>query len=410
MSVLGRTTSSRAPVSIVCVANDVAVRERTLDRSIADHLHEAPDTEYLPIDNSTGTFSSAGEALNYGASAARHNTVVFVHQDVYLHSLTALEEAANLLARRPDIGMHGSLGITRSGRLVGRMRDRVVVIGEPVATPTDVDSLDEVLFMVPREAILREPLLEAPELAWHAYAVEYGLRVRSQGKRVTAGRIPLTHNSLTVNLNRLDVAHGAVARRYPSAVPVRTTCGVVSGRVPRSSPLRAHRWRYRWLRGSLVAHKANRAVGKGPVVLSDIRRDVDDAIAGTPGVLEIFNLEHDAAAPGRLPSGAVELVRRGQAVSVRSVGIAELTQALATWRPDRSLLIANLRMSDLHRLGPGLPAQQRLIGYHQSIGFWVMLGEPAVRAAGEPFGSRASTPLGMARVPARDSRFATRTV
>jgi hypothetical protein len=325
---------------------------------------------------------------------------------VYLHSPRALEEAAGVLARRPDIGMHGSLGITANGRLVGRMRDRVVVIGQPVAEPTDVDSLDEVLFMVPREAILREPLIEAPELAWHAYAVEYGLRVRSQGKRVTAGRIPLTHNSLTVNLNLLDVAHGAVATRYPSAVPVRTTCGVVAGRLPRSTPLRAHRWRYRWLRGSVVAHRASRAVGSGPVVLSDIRRDVDEAIAGTPGVVEIINLEHDAAAPGGLPSGAVELVRRGQTVSVRSMGIAALTQAVVAWRPDRPLLIANLRMSDLRRLGDELPAQQRLIGYHQSIGFWVMLGEPAARAAGEPFSSRRSTPLGMAGVAAHDSRVA----
>jgi hypothetical protein len=389
---------ARAPVSIVCVANDHAVRERTLDRSIADHLHEAPDTEYLPIDNSAGTFASAGEALNHGASVARHDTVVFVHQDVYLHSLRALEEAANMLAQRPDIGMHGSFGITANGELVGRIRDRVVVLGQPVAGPTDVDSLDEVLFMVRREALLREPLVDAPDLAWHAYAVEYGLRVRSHGKRVTAGRIPLTHNSLTVNVDRLDVAHRAVARRHPSALPVRTTCGVISSPRPRSKLLPAHRWRYRWLRGSLVAHRARHAVGSGPVVLSDIRHDVDEAIVGTPGVLEIINLEHEPAALGDLQSEAVELMRRGQRVLVRSMALAELTEAVATWPPDRSLLITNLTLSDLRRLRDRLSAHQRLVAYHHSIGCWLMLGEAAMRAEAEAFSSRRSRPFGMARL------------
>jgi hypothetical protein len=394
--------TGRSPVSIICVANDTAVRERTLDRSIADHLHEAPDTEYLPIDNSTGAFASAGQALNHGASAARHDTVVFVHQDVYLHSLRALEEAASMLAQRPDIGMHGSVGITADGQLVGRIRDRVVVVGKPVAQPTDVDSLDEVLFMVPREAILREPLVDAPDLAWHAYAVEYGLRVRSQGKRVTAGRIPLTHNSLTANIDRLDVAHRAVATRHPSSLPVRTTCGIISARVPRSRPLAGHRWRYRWLRGSVVAHRVRRAVGSGPVVLSDIRHDVDDAIAGTPGVLELINVEHEPETLSDRQSGAVELMRRGQVISVRSMAIAELIRAVATRRPNQSLLIANLTLWDLRRLRGRLPARQALVGYHQSIGCWVLLGEPATRAADQPFSSRRSTPLGMARLrPAR---------
>ena len=87
------------------------------------------------------------------------------------------------------------------------MRDRVVLLGETAREPTDVDSLDELLFMVPRRLVQREPVSESPELAWHAYAVEYGLRARSLGLRVCAVDIPLTHNSLTMNLDRLDVAN-----------------------------------------------------------------------------------------------------------------------------------------------------------------------------------------------------------
>jgi Glycosyltransferase like family len=392
-------STHRIPVSIICVAGDSAVRERNLDRSISDHLHDAPDTEYLPLDNSGGAFSSAGQAFNHGASIARNDFLVFVHQDVYLHSLRALEEVAAMLAERPDIGLHGSAGIAPDGRIVGCMRDRVVVLGERVSEPTDVDSVDEVLFMASREAILREPVTEAPDLEWHAYAVEYGLRVRAQGKRVTAGGIPLTHNSLDLLAvdSTLPEAHRALARMYPSLLPVRTTCGVISDRAPRRlGPLRAHRWRYRWLRESLVAHSARRALGGGPFVLSDIRHDIDRAMAGSGGVLEIVNLENDPAAASDPQSARIGLVRGNREVLVASMTPKELEGALAR-RRGRPLLITNLSVADLRRLREMLPRHERIAGYNGSIGCWVLLGEPAARWAREPLGSRRSTPFGMAR-------------
>jgi hypothetical protein len=133
-------------------------------------------------------------------------------------------------------------------------------------------------------------------------------------------------------------------------------------------------------------------------VLSDIRHDIDEAIAGIPGVLEIINLEHERTPLGDRQSGPIELMRAGQTVSVRSMLISELKQAVATWRPGQSLLIANLTLSDLRRLRDDLPAQQCLIGYHHSVGYWVMLGEPATRAAHAPFSSPRARPFGMGRL------------
>ncbi len=211
--------SRPVPLSIICVFNDPNVRSRCLDRSIEEHLHEAP-VEYLPIDNVDGSFATAGAALNHGASLARHDTLVFVHQDVYLHSLRALEAAARVLAEDDRIGLLGAIGVDASGRLVGRIRDRVVLLGETAREPTDVDSLDELLIMAPRRLVQTEPLSECPELGWHAYAVEYGLRARSLGQRVCVLDIPLTHNSLTANVERLDVA---LSRRC--GVPSRRSAG-----------------------------------------------------------------------------------------------------------------------------------------------------------------------------------------
>ena len=225
------TDNSSVPVnssvSIVCVYNDPAVRRECLDRSVRAYGRHAPGVEYLPVDNVDGRYRSAGAALNHGASLAGNNVVVFVHQDVFLHSLAVVIRVAGQM-QAGGLGVLGAVGVRRDGRIAGRIRDRAVLLGVPVQQPADVDSVDELLFMVPRPLVLRHPLTELPDMAWHAYGVEYGLRVRRLGLRVGVTDIPLTHNSRTANLARLDVAHAAVAARYPELLPVRTTCGVVA--------------------------------------------------------------------------------------------------------------------------------------------------------------------------------------
>ena len=123
------------------------------------------------------------------------------------------------------------------------------LLGEPAPEPADVDCVDELLFIASRSPLEHEPLAEDPELAWHAYAVDYGLRARARGRRVCVADIPLTHNSLTVNLDRLEVAYAALAERYPDGMPVMTPQGQVGGPPrprDRVTVLDEHRWRFRW--------------------------------------------------------------------------------------------------------------------------------------------------------------------
>src|ERR1700680_3047367 len=108
----------RASVSIICVYNDLAVRQQCLDRSIEALGHEASDVEYIPVDNVSGSYPSAGAALNHGASLAKNEVLAFVHQDVFLHSLTALKEAARQMSAG-GFGLLGAVGIGSDGRIVG---------------------------------------------------------------------------------------------------------------------------------------------------------------------------------------------------------------------------------------------------------------------------------------------------
>jgi glycosyl transferase family 2 len=390
----------REPVSIVTVFNDPEVRRSCLDRSIEAHRDEAPAVEYLPIDNTGGAFASAGAALNHGAAQARHEYLVFVHQDVYLHSLAGLEEAAGMLADDEGIGLLGAVGPTAEGRFLGRMRDRVFLLGEPTARPAVVDSVDEALFVIPRRVLEREPLTQAPELAWHAYAVEFGLRARSRGLRVCAVDIPLTHNSLTINLDRLDVAYDAVAAMHPGGMPVFTPQGPVGGperlRDRTKGFLRAHRWRYRWLRESVNAHAGRRAAGGSPCVIGDIRLEVDGVAARSPAPLLVVNLDQPPTFADERP-GPLELMREGRPILVTSRPLDGVAEAVAAAPPGSPALITNLGLEDVRRLAPQLPSEQRIVGFRTSIGYWILIGV-APAALPEGLRSAQATPLGMRRL------------
>jgi hypothetical protein len=388
----------RAPVSIICVYNDPETRRSCLDRSIEAHRNEGT-VEYLPIDNVGGSYASAAAALNRGASQASHECLVFVHQDVYLHSLRALGEAAAVLAEEKGIGLLGATGVGPNGETIGRIRDRVVLQGRPAREPTDVDSLDEVLFMIPRRLFQREQLAEAPELAWHAYAIEYGLRMRSLGLRVCAVDIPLTHNSLTVNLDGLHRAYAAVAAKYPNALPVQASCGTIAA-PPRPRPrpwapvLQSHRWRYRWLRESLAAHAARRAAGAGRCVLSDIRFDIDEVLCDQPGSpLLVVNLDRESAITNETP-GRLDLMRRDRPITLTSGRLPELADTISACPLSTSLILTGLRIADLQSLAPGLPTGPRLLGFRREVGHWMLLG-PAAKADPPRWRLPSSTPLGM---------------
>jgi Glycosyltransferase like family len=392
------------PVSIVCVFNDADVRRRCLDRSIEEHRHEA-EVEYLTVDNVDGSFATAGAALNYGASLASNDFVAFIHQDVYLHSLRALSEAAGVLAEDDRIGVVGAIGVDAGGRLVGRIRDRVVLLGEPAMHPTDVDSLDELLFMTRRSLVGREPLTESAELGWHAYAVEYGLRARSLGLRVCAVDLPLTHNSPSTNVDRLDAARDAVAAAYPDALPVRVPGGVIAG--PSQPPARSktvsrHGWRYRWLRESAAAHVGRLTSGTRFCVLGDIRLEIDELLAIDPdSSFLVINLDPQGGFADRGPT-PLELIRRPHAVELTAEAMPGLIERLAERDPGSSTLLTNLTIGDLRDLkiaelrsgASYLDGQNRVLGFRREVGYWMLLG-PAAAAAPQRWGSPRATPLGM---------------
>jgi hypothetical protein len=391
-------SGSGGGISVVCVYNDPGVRRECLDRSLAAAPPEI-DVDYIAVDNTGHAFSSAGAALNHGVRQARHAVVVLVHQDVYLHSVARLVTVARTFVDDPGGGLLGANGVTAEGRSVGRLRDRVQLIGAPAPAPTAVDSLDEVLVLAPRELLLEHPLTEDPDLAWHAYAVEYGLRLRRLGYRVGAVDCAVTHNSLTVNLARLDVAHRRVAELYPDLGPVRTTCGTVGAVVPRwrtAGPVRRHGWRWRWLKLSLQSRRARRRLAV-PVVLSDIRHEVDLLHFSEDAPLHLVNADGGLGGFTHSGGAAVRFTRLGKPVVMQAVDTPEAAAALlGTAAPWTSVLVLGVGLEDLDRVVVGADADRPWVLGVQPGACW-LLGGPAARALPVEWRRPASVPLGQRR-------------
>jgi hypothetical protein len=363
-------------LSVVCVWNDAAVRRECLDSSLTDA--DPAQVEYLPVDNIGQRFTSAGAALNHGVRQAHHDVVVLVHQDVHLHSLQRLHEVAAHLSD-DTWGLIGACGMAADGRVVGTLRDRVQLIGEDASTPLPVDSVDEVLFMVLRDRLLAEPLATDPELSWHAYGVEYGARMRRLGLGVGAASMAITHNSMTTNLAKLDVAHAHVGAGYPEQLPMRTTCGVIgsqSARRARELPvLRSQGWRKRWLRESRLAMRAGlRSTSESPV-LADIRIDVDDLIWSEPSLV-VLNL--DRAGTFAREAAPVTLTRAGRPVRFEArPELPDLARLLVRAGDDASFLVSNLTPADVRTLISVLPpGRATRLGVHEQDA-WLLVGPVA---------------------------------
>lgn len=382
----------REPVSIICVSNNREVLESCLEKSVKDGLAQAPDTELIVMENSTQRYPTAGAALNEGVSQARHKVCVMVHQDVYLHSLPKLEEAASRLLQDPQLGFAGAIGIEPSGKLQGQIRDRLLLTGDPISGVQDVDSLDEVLVMATRQQLLREPLSQDSELAWHAYAVEYGARQRRAGRRVVATDIPLTHNSLTINLARLSEAHAHVSGLYPEFATITTTCGVVGAPEARRLPgfLESRRWRWRWLRNSLMLRRSG-ALNQGEdVLLSDVRFSIDAVLdaSGTDHLL-VLNVSD---AQGQADYGtAVQLPRLGRNLTYLAIDRGELG-AVAEIEESASVLLTNLNPQDIAKLRTSMAGKPQRQGHDMAIGHWLLAG-PAAGTMPEAFNRAPVKPL-----------------
>ncbi len=194
-------------ISVICVYNDERAYRDILLESLKGQTHPH---EVIGVDNRAGRFSSAAAALNHGASLARGDLLLFIHQDVELATGDWLERAARLTAGLPDAGIVGVAGMKAGrGPYEDLKRGNVMFEGLPwnragtLDRPEEVQTLDECLAIIPRDVFAALQFDESTFDGWHCYAPDYCLSLRALGRKSYVIPLPIYHRTLRSNTRDL---------------------------------------------------------------------------------------------------------------------------------------------------------------------------------------------------------------
>ncbi|WP_338826218.1 hypothetical protein MTBGP_07190 [Moorella thermoacetica] len=186
--------------SIVCVYNDKRILNEWLLASLK--IQDAP-YETILLDNTGSTFTSAAEALNYGGEQARGDYIMFVHQDVRLEKETWIEEAETWLRKLPDLGVAGVAGMSDKNKVGCKELQRNLIKhgvppkmwGNVITQPEIVQTVDELLLIVPRRVfkLLKFDAQTCP--GWHLYGVNYSLSALQRRLLTYVLPLPVWHLS-----------------------------------------------------------------------------------------------------------------------------------------------------------------------------------------------------------------------
>jgi len=186
-------------ISIVCACNNAAILNGWLLKSLKAQTVEY---EMITIDTAKQGFQSAAQALNFGGNRAKGRYIMFVHQDVILPSNTWLEDAEKMLDTIPNLGIAGVVGSVEEGDSVSQRTRNVIThgddmeqIGGPISSPERVQTLDELLLIIPRDIFQKYQLDEYSCNNWHLYGVDYCLTMLTLKKGVYVIPLFVIHKS-----------------------------------------------------------------------------------------------------------------------------------------------------------------------------------------------------------------------
>jgi len=219
-------------ISVVCVCNNKGMLDRILLPSLKQQTAEH---EFIPVDNTDGSFKSAAEALNFGGMAAKGKYILFVHQDVELGSPTWLVDVEKMLDTLPSLGMAGSVGMSTEGNTWldggrGYIMNLGEVLGKPSDIPVVVNTLDECVLIVPRKVFETLRFDDKNFTGWHCYGCDYCLSVQEIGLKVYVIPAFIYHRSIAANSKGLLKYQIRLYLKHRKAFPkISTTTGILTG-------------------------------------------------------------------------------------------------------------------------------------------------------------------------------------
>lgn len=132
------------------------------------------DIETVQLDNQNNRFSSCSQALNYGAAHSNGKFLFFMHQDLYLWDLQAVEKYVAFLSENPD-AIIGVAGVPENSGTVTDIYESKTLLERGTRANgkiLPVDSLDECLIAMTKEKWEQLRFDETACDNWHGYAVD----------------------------------------------------------------------------------------------------------------------------------------------------------------------------------------------------------------------------------------------
>jgi SAM-dependent methyltransferase len=214
------------PTTVGACCNDPDVLRENLFASpcLRSSAHETLTVENAP---------SAGDGLNALIARAGHELVVLAHQDVYLPEwwINRLWQQYDRARRDTGdrVGVMGLFGLSVERDAIrhhGRVVDREFLLDEAPPLPAPVDSLDELLLVVPKNT----PLRFDPRLGFHLYGTDICLTAKAAGLHAICIDAPCHHDS-----KQGDALPPAFSRsrqilreKWPDSLPIATPCGIIT--------------------------------------------------------------------------------------------------------------------------------------------------------------------------------------
>jgi hypothetical protein len=230
-------------ISVVCVFNNENIFNKLLAKSLN---RQTVPYQLIAVNNQSHEFHSAAQALNWGSTQAKGEYIMFVHQDIDLNP-NFLEESEILLKSFPDFGVAGIAGSVPSiilPRLVSNSKHGIPpqkILARQIMTPIKVQTVDECLMFVKKNAFLSVKFDEIACSHWHLYGVDLCLMLEEKSLNNYVLPLEIYHQSMGLShqgLKQIFLNRGALPNEYYSTLDkvrekhrhqidkIYTTCGV----------------------------------------------------------------------------------------------------------------------------------------------------------------------------------------
>lgn len=188
--------------SIITIVNNFEIFDNWLYPSLIKQTMW-PLCELIVIDNTKNKWSSAASAFNYYGRKAKGKYLLLAHQDVELVDNNYLERAFYFLNKlSQNLGVAGVAGVKEGceKNFIDLLRGKVEHPngnwpGKIGCSPEEVATVDELLFIVPKEVFERVSFDEITCFHWHLYAVDFCLACRKAGLSVIVLPLHTRHRS-----------------------------------------------------------------------------------------------------------------------------------------------------------------------------------------------------------------------